>query len=301
MMNRKKIVVVSGASGFIGKHMLEALQLSGIFVIAITRNVLRNDDSNLSDVKWCDWEKVESLLAEYLIDSTFIAVIHLATEYGRNLSSLVEVEDSNVVKPLKLLDLAVKYKANAFINTDSFFSKKEFSYRYMQPYIITKKHFAAIGQYYSELHDISFVNMRLEHVYGPGDGEGKFIPYILSQLIDGQLDIKCTSGMQVRDFVYVDDVVAAYLTVLEKINDIPSYVEYQVGTGYGVSLQDFLIHLQHLVPGSRGTFDFGALPQRENEIMYSTANNNDLVKLGWKPKFDFKLGIRKLLENTQLK
>lgn len=299
MTNRKKIVVLSGASGFIGKHMLKALQLSGIFVIAITRNVLKNDNSNLSNVKWCDWENIESRFVEYSVGSTLIAVIHLATEYGRNSSSLVEVEDSNVVKPLKLLDFAVKYKAKAFINTDSFFSKKEFSYRYMQPYIITKKHFDAIGQYYSDLHDVSFVNMRLEHVYGPGDGEGKFIPYILSRLIDGQLDIKCTSGVQIRDFIYVDDVVSAYLTVLEKIDYIPSYIEYQVGTGNGVSLHDFLIYLNHLIPRSPGTFDFGALPQRENEIMYSVANNNDLIKLGWKPKFDYKLGIQELLRNTQ--
>lgn len=38
----------------------------------------------------------------------------------------------------------------------------------MRPYIITKRHFDEIGHYYANMHDISFVNMRLEHVYGPG-------------------------------------------------------------------------------------------------------------------------------------
>ncbi|EDM2890084.1 CDP-abequose synthase, partial [Salmonella enterica subsp. enterica serovar Typhimurium] len=71
-----------------------------------------------------------------------------------------------------------------------------------------------IGHYYANMHDISFVNMRLEHVYGPGDGENKFIPYIIDCLNKKQSCVKCTTGEQIRDFIFVDDVVNAYLTIL---------------------------------------------------------------------------------------
>lgn len=57
--------------------------------------------------------------------------------------------------------------------------------------------------------------------------------------------MKCTTGEQIRDFIFVDDVVNAYLTILENRKEVPSYTEYQVGTGAGVSLKDFLVYLQN--------------------------------------------------------
>lgn len=63
--------------------------------------------------------------------------------------------------------------------------------------------------------------------------------------------MKCTTGEQIRDFIFVDDVVNAYLTILENRKEVPSYTEYQVGTGAGVSLKDFLVYLQNtMMPGS---------------------------------------------------
>lgn len=300
MMYDKKYVVVSGASGFIGKHMLKALQHAGLFVIAITRNVGNNNNYITPGLKWCDWENIDSVIEEMPIDSIMVGIIHLATEYGRTASSIMDVEDGNVVKPLKLLDLAVRKRASVFLNTDSFFAKESFDYKYMRPYIMTKRHFNEIGRHYSENHNIVFVNLRLEHVFGPGDSDSKFIPHILSRLCDGQLDIHCTSGLQVRDFIYVEDVVSAYLTVLNKSNELPSYVEYQVGTGHGVSLKEFLLYLHEMIPGSPGSFKFGALEQRKNEIMNSVANNEGLLSLGWQPKYDYKSGIREMLNTTSL-
>lgn len=295
MMNNKEYVVLTGASGFIGKHMLKALQHVGLFVIAISRNVGNYHNSTTPGLKWCDWESIDSAVDEMPIDAVMVGVIHLATEYGRNTSSLMEVEDGNVVKPLKLLDLAVKKQASIFLNTDSFFAKEAFDYQYMRPYIMTKRHFNEIGQHYSEKYNIVFANLRLEHVFGPGDNDSKFIPQIISNLCDGQLDIHCTSGLQVRDFIYVEDVISAYLTVLNKVNELPSYIEYQVGTGRGVSLKEFLLYLHEMIPGSPGSFKFGALEQRKNEIMKSVANNEGLILLGWQPKYDYKSGIREML------
>ncbi|EAN1609839.1 CDP-abequose synthase, partial [Salmonella enterica] len=282
----KEYVIVSGASGFIGKHLLEALKKSGISVVAITRDVIKNNSNALANVRWCSWDNIELLVEELSIDSALIGIIHLATEYGHKTSSLINIEDANVIKPLKLLDLAIKYRADIFLNTDSFFAKKDFNYQHMRPYIITKRHFDEIGHYYANMHDISFVNMRLEHVYGPGDGENKFIPYIIDCLNKKQSCVKCTTGEQIRDFIFVDDVVNAYLTILENRKEVPSYTEYQVGTGAGVSLKDFLVYLQNtMMPGSSSIFEFGAIEQRDNEIMFSVANNKNLKAMGWKPNF----------------
>ncbi|NYK65226.1 NAD-dependent epimerase/dehydratase family protein, partial [Salmonella enterica subsp. enterica serovar Typhimurium] len=71
------------------------------------------------------------------------------------------------------------------------------------------------------------------------------------------------TGEQIRDFIFVDDVVNAYLTILENRKEVPSYTEYQVGTGAGVSLKDFLVYLQNtMMPGSSSIFEFCAIEQR---------------------------------------
>lgn len=115
----KEYVIVSGASGFIGKHLLEALKI-GDFSCRNHSRCNKNNSNALANVRWCSWDNIELLVEELSIDSALIGIIHLATEYGHKTSSLINIEDANVIKPLKLLDLAIKYRADIFLNTDSF-------------------------------------------------------------------------------------------------------------------------------------------------------------------------------------
>lgn len=296
MIVEKKYVIVSGATGFIGKHMLKALQNIGLSVVAITRNIKNIHEGVFDNVIWCDWDNVANVIADLSVDSAMIGVIHLATEYGRDDTFSMDIEDGNVIKPLRLLELAIKNQAEVFINTDSFFAKSSFKYQHMRPYILTKTHFNALGCFYANKHDVKFVNMRLEHVYGPGDSESKFIPYIVNKLIKGELEIKCTDGSQKRDFVYVDDVVDAYIAILMHRSELPRYIECQVGTGQSVTLKTFLIYLREAIPDVLGTFKFGEIEQRVNEIRCSYADNRSLKAIGWMPKFDYKKGICELIK-----
>ncbi|PQQ37787.1 hypothetical protein C6H68_11045 [Photorhabdus luminescens] len=159
--------------------------------------------------------RLRAVLITIKKNSDLLAVIHLATVYGREFDNFMEVESGNVTKPLKLLELTVEYNIPTFINTDSYFSKPHFNYQYMRPYIITKQHLNEWGKLLSNKYGFSFLNMRLEHVYGPRDNKGKFIPFILDALRNNNDEVKCTNGMQRRDFIYVLDVVNAFLTILK--------------------------------------------------------------------------------------
>lgn len=296
-MDNTQAVIVTGASGFIGSHLVNRLVELGFTVIAVTRSLEKGVCRQYKNLFWIQWSDVEEFLMKS--SSSPIAIIHLATAYGRNNESLASIEEANVTMPLKLLELAVKHKIKKFINTDSYFSKPEFNYQYMRPYIITKDSFRKWGEFTSGHTDLYFVNMRLEHVYGPGDGKEKFIPYIIESLNANKDFIECTDCTQKRDFIYVDDVVSAYITILNK--DLPSkYLECEVGCGVSLPLRDFLEKIKEKIKEkkheTKTTFKFGNLKQRDNEILESKAKIELLLSLGWKPKVEYFVGISKTVE-----
>ncbi|QXF36021.1 CDP-abequose synthase [Photorhabdus luminescens] len=295
MTEKPKTVIVSGASGFIGSHIIKALLDKNILVIAITRNKTVRSLCENSRLIWCEWQEVESCINHQKKDSDILSVIHLATVYKRELDNFIEFESGNVTKPLHLLELTVKYNIPIFINTDSYFSKPHFNYQYMRPYLITKQHLNEWGKFLSHEYGFSFLNMRLEHVYGPGDNKKKFIPFILDMMKNNCDDVKCTDGLQRRDFIYISDVIDAFMTIL-KTKCLPIYSEYQVGLGYSISMKDFLDHIKACIPHTKTKIEYGAIAHRNNEIMDSFADISSLSELGWCPKFDYIKGIRELIK-----
>lgn len=291
-MNKTRMVIVTGASGFIGTHLVNRLLELEFDVIAVTRKLKKEAQIQRENLIWIEWSNLSDFLKS--IPNTPIGIIHLATAYGRNGESLTSVEEANVMQPLQLLQLAVKYNIKKFLNADSFFGKPEFNYQHLRPYIITKDSFKKWGELIANQTGLYFINMRLEHVYGPGDGKDKFVPYIVNSLLSEQEYIKCTDCTQKRDFIYVDDVVSAFITVLNK--ELPSkFLEFEVGCGISLPIKTFLEKLKSNLPKSKSVFKFGSVPQRENEILDSKANDSLSKTLGWKTCYDIDSGIVNLL------
>ncbi|MCW4782453.1 NAD-dependent epimerase/dehydratase family protein [Enterobacter chuandaensis] len=287
----KNVIVLTGASGFIGKHLVKELINYGFNIIAITRPEKMDTVTNTEHLKWTTLDEFELIVSYCHVK----ACIHLATDYGRGNNPTIEQYGCNVLLPLKLLEWSKKHSVKKFISTDSFFGKYECSYTYMKQYMITKRHFREIACEEIKGTEISFVNMRLEHVYGEGDSTGKFIPTLLGKM-KLQENILCTNGLQKRDFIYINDVIDAYLKVLNY--DLSSgYTEFQVGTGRSYPLRVFIEYLRD-ESQSQSKIEFGAIPLREDEILESKADNSGLRKIGWKPNFNIRDGIKKMLSFT---
>jgi nucleoside-diphosphate-sugar epimerase len=95
-----------------------------------------------------------------------------------------------------------------------------------------------------------------------------------------------TTGGQRWDFVYVDDVVAAYLRLLTA-PDLPNKHEvFNIGTGRAVSVREVVMKIQEIV-GSDVEPDWGVVPSRRNEVWFICADIRKGEKLlGWRPKTD---------------
>lgn len=112
------------------------------------------------------------------------------------------------------------------------------------------------------------VGLRFTTVYGEGARESMLIGKIVRQEV-GYLT------PHVRDFIYVDDVVDAIILLMEKYREIPLKSYYNIGTGKGVRVDSL---------GEFFGLDVPVLSGDDCEAEDNTADNQDLLDLGWKPK-----------------
>lgn len=293
-------VLLTGATGFLGSHILKGLIEQNIETVILKRSF--SNDNRI--VKYCaqyksyDVDRI-SLLDIFEEEAKFDAIIHCSTNYGRKNDKISEIFQSNVVFPLQLLEIATLFNTATFFNTDTSLNKTESVKGYMQNYILTKNQFLEWGKLFTESKKIKFVNMKLEHIYGEGDDDSKFTSFVINRCLNNVNNMDLTDGEQLRDFVYIDDVVSAYLKVLLTKQKLKDYNEYEVGSGKAVKVKEF-VNIAKRIAKSKTRLNFGAIPYRENEILYSQANISELRKLGWNPKYDIVSGIetyiKKLVE-----
>jgi nucleoside-diphosphate-sugar epimerase len=294
-MNRAtSTVLLTGATGFVGSHLLKGLLASGYRVVALKRTTssTMRIAGELSSVTAFDLDRVP--LKAAFEHAPIDAVVHAATAYGRKGETASEVIAANVDLGTQLLETAAACGVATFINTGTFSAKGQDFPDGLTQYVRTKREFSEVGSGFAASGRIKFVELQLEHVYGPADERTKFVPTLLEALVEERASFDLTPGDQQRDFVYVDDVVAAYLRVLECRSELPQpSTRLEVGCGHAVALADF-VRLARDVVGSRTELKFGALPYRVGEMQHSAGDISALTRLGWAPR----VGLREGLERT---
>ncbi|MCI8992068.1 MAG: NAD(P)-dependent oxidoreductase [Eubacterium sp.] len=298
------MILLTGATGFLGSNLLKKLLDDGQEVCCIKRN--KSDCRRIEKVKnACVWYDLETEPAERIFqDHKIELVIHCATDYGRNEADYFKVYQTNVFFPLKLLECAVKYGCKYFINTDTFSVKMiDYLWRdsmplYRDTYHKSKYLFTHIAKDYLDKWDIAFINLQLEHIYGPDDGEGKFVSYVLDNLQKCADQIELTEGKQIRDWIYLDDVVEAYTAVVNQRQKFAKgkFHQLEVGTGVGTSLREF-VETAKKVTNSTTKLLFGAKSMQHGELPCSRADNRKLTELGWQPGYNIEDGIRAILKS----
>jgi len=296
--NSSMNVLVTGASGFFGSHITRALLRRGHDVSAFHRNStdFRRIEEERRHVRL--WNLSSCSLDEpFRIKGRIDAVLHTAACYGRDGESFSEVQRTNTVFPLELMEAASRNGCGLFINMDTYFHKEYEAFNYVTAYSLSKKHIVEWARNVASLLGIRVVNLKLEHLFGPDDHAAKFTMQVLGACLRNDPALPLTRGEQKRDFVYVTDAVQATLAILERSYDASGFEAHEIGAGELVELKEFVEYIHH-TSGSSTLLGFGMLPYRVGEIMASKADNTSLLEMGWKISVPWKRGVELLVDAT---
>ena len=281
-------VLLTGATGFLGSHLLKALVSKGYKVVVLKRSTsdmwrLKGFENTFKSYD-IDQVPLRKAFEEQYIDT----IIHTACVYGRKGESMQQILETNLMFGIELL------------NTGTFFNTGTLLYKYLNYYALSKKQFEEWLQLASD--KIQVVNLKLEHMFGEQDGNEKFTTWILNELKEEKPTIPLTAGLQKRDFIYIDDVVSAYLTCLEQAPQLKVFNDIEVGTGVLTPVKTFVTLIKSTLEKLKGSpietqLNFGALPYREGEIMEPQVDNSVLCSLGWQPKRSLEENIEQFVKN----
>ena len=290
-MNKK--ILLTGATGFLGSHLLESFITQG-FDVAILKRATSDDwriIHLLNEVKIFNIDKIT--LKEVFNEFKPDIIVHTACNYGRNNEALIDIIKTNLIFAVDLLEHAVLNNTSTFINTDSLLPRS------INNYSLSKSQFSDWLQKYSD--QIQCVNFKIEHMYGIRDDRKKFIPWIIEEMIYKNDIINLTSGIQMRDFVYVSDVVAAFNLVIQKRGTLNAWNEFEIGTNDFTQVKKLVLKLASILEKK---FDkiilprlkFGSLPYRKEEIMVPNVNNSKLISLGLDSFVTIDQGLKKIIK-----
>ncbi len=284
-------ILLSGATGFLGSYLLKRFIQEGFRVIALKRSTSNPyriekviDKAIFYDIDTTD---IEEIFERHDID----IVLNTVTDYGRINKKISDILDTNLIFSIKLLENAIKNGVKSFINTDTLLEKE------INAYALSKNQLVQWMRFLSD--QINMVNIKIEHMYGPLDDENKFIYWVIKQLKDNAEKIDLTSGFQKRDFIYIDDIIEAYLRIIKNLEQFSSFEEFELGSGNAVEVREFLKLVCNEMKKTQlveTRLNFGAVAYRANENMCMQADISKLRALGWQADVTLEDGIKTILE-----
>jgi CDP-paratose synthetase len=291
-------ILLTGATGFIGKHLLRALQRDGHELGVIVRPQSNMTSMDLTGIKQIvDDGSTQSLIAE-MKAMRADGILHLAScflsQHGPE--DISELIDSNLSFGCRVLEAAVAAQVSWFLNTGTFWQHyNNASYSPVNLYAATKEAFESLAQFYIESTDITFVTLKLSDTFGPGDTRKKLFQLLMDALSEEQ-HLDMSAGEQLIDISYIDNVIEAYtqlIALLSLTEGRPkSSSSYAVMAEKRLSLRELVALFEELA-GAKLDITFGPRPYRPREVMIPWENGVPVP--GWRPRISIEEGIKRLM------
>lgn len=286
-------IVLTGATGFLGSALARRWVADGHRVTALVRasSSLARLDSVVDQLDLAVVDNDASIIDRVAAEKPSV-IVHTACVYGRRGESTLQLFDANIRLGVLLLEGAAGRGSEiSFLNTATVLEPS------VSSYAMSKHQFSAWGRATALDPNtrLRFIDIRLQHLYGPGDDPSKFPTHVIRSCRASQPVLALTKGEQQRDFIYVDDAVAAYSAILANLAAFDGYEAIDVGSGVARTIRSF-VETAHRLSGSQTVLDFGSVPYRPNEAMFCLADSARMNALGWRPVFDIESGIRNTIE-----
>jgi len=300
MFYQGKRVLITGGFGFVGGHLRAALERQGARVFVLDKNPRALPSRDIYDCNVCDGANLHRALK---VISPQI-VFHLAARIERSgeFATLKEMIEINLLGTLNLLDGLRSHpecEAIVLAGTAEEYGGAPVPFTEMlregpvTPYSYSKLCATHLGELAWRLYKLPVVVLRATLAYGPGQPEVMFLPSLISALVRNE-PFPMTPGEQTRDFIYIDDLVEAYL--LAGATPAARGQIFNIGSGQPQRLRDVALKVAKAL-GREHLLGIGRLPYRPAEIMeYEVDISKARRVLGWAPNVTFDEGLRRTIE-----
>jgi UDP-glucose 4-epimerase len=285
-----RTALVTGATGFIGGHLLTRLERAGAEIHALSRRPPVGDTrARWHEADLTEFEAVRGVVSAVSPDVVF----HLAgeTQAARDLGLVLPTFRSNLVGTVNLLTAAAEASpAPRVVLTGSLEEPEAGDVAASSPYAASKLGARAYGRLFNETMGLPVIALRVFMVYGPGQHDlKKLVPYAILSLLRGEPP-RLTSGLREIDWVYVEDVVDAFVAAATTDNVAGASVD--VGSGEAVSIRSLVERLVEMIaPGLEP--EFGAVADRPLEQVRVAKVEAAHTAIGWRPKVGLEEGLRR--------
>jgi len=302
----KTPVLVTGATGFIGSHLVKALLKKNARVIIITRpaSSLWRLKKIINQVQILKADLTQRrLLHQLLRETNPKMVFHLAAniDHSRSIRLIRDTLRDNILGSLNLIEWFLAHPPHVFINFgtceeygDSIMPFDEnMREKPVSPYSVTKTAITHYCGMFYRIHKFPVVTVRPFLTYGPFQTSSSLIPYCIRQALKS-LPINVTKGEQTREFNYISDMVEGILLAATTKKAIGEIINLGTGKEYKVKN---VIKLILTLTGSHSRVNIGALAYKPGEAMRFYCRSDKVKKLlGWKPKVTLEQGLKKTIE-----
>jgi UDP-glucuronate 4-epimerase len=300
-------IVVTGAAGFIGSHISDALVSSGWHVRGIDAFTHTYDPAqkrdNLSGLTDPRFELVEADLVTADVDALLDgadAVVHLAAEPGVGASwgpGFTRYVERNVLATQQVLEAAARagvgrlvYASSSSVYGNGLASPlvETATLRPASPYGASKLMGEVLLAAYVDQRALPGVSLRYFSVYGPRQRPDMAAHRFIDALLDGRPVQLFGDGSQERDFTYVEDVTAATLAALTA--DIEPGSVFNIAAGVPVPIGRLVGLLAELVDGDPAVVE--RRPERLGDVDRTEGDTSAAARLlGWRPRTDLATGL----------
>lgn len=308
MINYKnKSVLVTGGTGFIGRHLVKRL----LELEADVSLLVLDEENGLEGLSTCH------LYRGNIQDAPDVArivnrvrpefIFHLASQPLVTLSTnnVLDTLDSNIRGTINLFQSCVEIVKNiqgiVHVSTDKVYGDLSHGatedtklYGISNPYDVSKVCADYIAQMYSKAFGLPIIIARSGNIYGEGDTHwDRLIPYLFKSCLNNTPIVIRSSDKYVRDFIYVEDIVEAYLVLMSSVVENPHLVGQAINFGSEKphSVGDILHKVLEIT--NRVDIPITIENRVNNEILSQHLIWDWAKELGWTPTTSLEVGLEK--------
>ena len=285
-------VLLTGGSGFIGRHLLSRLDACGVEIHATTRGATPAGlPGSWHSLDLADAGAVDALVEKVKPEVVFHLASHVAG--SRDLSLVMPTFLGNLASTVYLMSsLARVGCCTRFVQAGSLEEPEEADAVPASPYAAAKLGAAAYVRMFHHLYGLPIVIARLFMVYGPGpQDEKKLVPYTIKSLLRGDSP-SFSSGVRPVDWVYVEDVADGLLRLATADGVVGGRVD--LGRGELFTVRQVVEELFRQIAPDK-TPSFGSLGDRPSEQVRSADVATTAARLGWAPPTPLAEGLRRTI------